>query len=66
MAPSPTRQGNAVSVGMALGLLMCGRDALPFDKLRLDFAFEGALQSWPYRARFPQVNTDLGKGLDGV
>lgn len=66
MAPTPTRQRNAVSVGMALGLLMCGRDALPFDKLRLDFAFEGAFQSWPYRARFPQVNTDLANGLDGV
>ena len=66
MAPTSTRQRKAVSEGMALGLLMCGRDTVPFDKLRLDFAFVGAWRSWSYRARFPQVNTDLAKGLDGV
>lgn len=66
MVLTPARQRNAVSEGMALGLLVCGRDALPFDKVRLDLAFEGALRSWVYRTRFPQVNTDLVKGLDGV
>lgn len=66
MALTPARQRNAVSEGMALGLLMCGRDALPFDKLGLDLAFEDAWRDWAYRARFPQVNTDLAKGLDGV
>jgi len=51
---------------MALGLLVCERSVLPFDKLKLDFAFVGAWQSWSYRSQFPQVTSDLAKGLDGV
>lgn len=66
MALTPARQRNGVSEGMALGLLMCGRDALPFDKVAVDLAFEGAWRSWPYRTKFPQVNTDLSNGSDGV
>jgi hypothetical protein len=66
MALTPARQRNAVSEGMALGLLMCGRDSLPYDKVRLDLSFEAAWRSWTYRTRFPQVNTDLSNGLDGV
>jgi len=66
MASTPTRQRNAVSEGMALGLLMCGHNSLRFDKLRLDLAFVGAWRSWSFRDRFPQVNTDLAKGLDGA
>lgn len=66
MAATPTRQRNAVSEGIALGLLTCGRSALPFDKLRLDLAFEGAWRSWSSRSQFPQVSTDLAKGLDAV
>jgi hypothetical protein len=66
MALTPARQRNAVSEGMALGLLMCGHDSLSFDKFRLDLAFEGAWRSWAHRTRFSQVNTDLTKGLDGV
>lgn len=66
MALTPARQRNAVSEGMALGLLMCGYDSLPFDKVSIDLAFDGAWRSWTYRSRFPQVNTDLTKGLDGV
>lgn len=66
MSLTSARQRNAVSEGMALGLLMCGHDSLPYDKLRLDLAFSGAWQSWTYRTRFPQVDTDLTKGLDGV
>lgn len=57
---------NAVSEGVALGLIMCGRSSLPFDKVRVDLALEGAWRSWRYSQRFPQVDTDLGKGLDGV
>lgn len=49
---------------MALGLLMCGRDALPFKKVEVDLAFSGAWRRWAYRDRFPRVSTDLGKGLD--
>jgi hypothetical protein len=49
---------------MALGLLMCGRDALPFKKVEVDLAFGGAWRRWAYRDRFPRVSTDLEKGLD--
>ncbi|WP_329258767.1 hypothetical protein OG417_21370 [Actinoallomurus sp. NBC_01490] len=66
MALTPARQRNAVSEGMALGLLICGRASLSYDKLRLDLAFNGAWWSWAYRTRFRQVDTDLAKGLDGV
>lgn len=62
---SPSRQRNAVSEGIALGLLMCGRDVLPFDKMNVDLSFEGAWRGWTYRSRFSQVSTDLRQGLDG-
>lgn len=45
---------------------MSGRDALPFDKARLDAAFEGAWRAWLYRASFPQITSDLASGEDGV
>jgi hypothetical protein len=61
-----TRQRNAVSEGMALGLGMSGVVTLPYDKLRIDLSFEGAWRDWEYRNRFSQVTTDLSKGLDGV
>ena len=63
---TPSRQRNAVSEGMALGLLMCGRESLPFDKVMVDLAFEGAWRSWAYRHQFSQVDTDIRNGLDGV
>ncbi|MCW2540968.1 MAG: hypothetical protein JWN95_2693 [Frankiales bacterium] len=63
---SPARQRNAVSEGMALGLLMCDRSELPFDKVLVDLSFEGAWRNWPYRDRFSQVSTDLRNGSDGV
>jgi hypothetical protein len=63
---TPTRQRNAVSEGVALGLVLCGINSVPFDKMRVDLAFKGAWRGWQYRSRFPQVNTDLSKGLDGV
>jgi hypothetical protein len=44
---------------------MCGRDRLPFDKVAADLSFVGAWRSWPYSSRFPQVTTDVSKGLDG-
>lgn len=62
---TPTRQRNSVSEGMALGLLMAGRDALPYDKVRVDRAFAKAWRGWALRDRFPQVSTDLSKGLGG-
>lgn len=65
---TPTRQRNAVSQGMALGLCMLERYEFQFDKLRIDLAFEHAWQDWPsrYKAQFPQVNTDLRNGTDAV
>lgn len=51
---------------MALGLLMCGRHSLPWNKVGIDLAFEGAWRSWQYRSRFSQVNIDIAHGSDGV
>jgi len=42
MAITPARQRNAVSEGIALGLLMLDRNEIPFDKFRVDLAFEHA------------------------
>lgn len=66
MASSPARQRNAVSEGFALGLVTHGRTELPFRKVELDLAFEGAWRTWSHRGRFRQVNTDLANGLDAV
>lgn len=66
VAITPTRQRNAVSQGTTLGLALCGRTALPLDKVGVDLAFAGAWRGWEWRDRFPQVSTDLSKGLDGA
>lgn len=65
MALTRTRQRNAVSQGMALGLLLNGYNELPTDKVAVDLSFEGAWRGWTHRHRFSQVNTDLAKGSDG-
>jgi hypothetical protein len=51
---------------MALGLIMCDRSTLPHDKVAIDLSFEGSWRLWRYRDHFPQVDTDIRKGLDGV
>lgn len=51
---------------MALGLIMCDRLTLPWDKVMIDLSFESAWRSWQYRHRFSQVYTDIRQGLDGV
>lgn len=66
MALTPAVQRNAVSEGIALGLVACGRDALPADKDRLGLAFESAWRSWAHRVMFPQIERDLSSGEDGV
>ncbi len=66
VAITPTGQRNAVSEGMALGLVLCKRTVLSFDKVRVDLAFAGAWRGWDWGGRFPQVSTDLSKGLDGA
>jgi|SRR5690625_3510296 len=53
---------------MALGLCMLGRYEFPFEKLRIDLAFENAWRDWPdrYKNQFKQVATDLRNGTDAV
>lgn len=63
---SVTRQRNGVSEGIALGLVMCDRDRLPYDKVAVDLAFAHAWREWEYAPRFPQVSTDLRNGLDEI
>jgi hypothetical protein len=66
MPITPARQRNGVSEGIALGLLVCGRDTFAFDKIRLDLAFAGAWRGWQHRGQFRQVTTDLANGSDPV
>jgi hypothetical protein len=69
MPISPARQRNAVSEGMALGLVMLDRNELPFtNKMRIDLAFGRAWRDWAdrYKSEFKQVSTDLAKGKDAV
>lgn len=66
MGMTATQQRNAVSEGMALGLVALGRDRIRFVKLTVDLAFKHAWRDWPHRGGFTQVATDLSKGLDEV
>lgn len=66
MAITPSRQRNAVSEGIALGFLMCGRDTIPWDKVAMDLAFQGGWRSWKHKRSFSQVDTAIRNGLDGV
>lgn len=64
--PTPTRQRNAVSEGIALGLVALGRSRLDYDKIAVDLAFTAAWRSWTCSSRFSQVSTDLRNGTDGI
>lgn len=66
MTLTPALQRNAVSGGMALGLILNKRVSLPHNKVAIDLSFEGAWESWPYRSKFPQVARDLANGTDGI
>ena len=66
MRLTPTQQRNAVSEGMALGLVALGFDRVPYEKWKVDLAFDGAWRDWEYRGRFSQVNTDIRNGSDGA
>jgi hypothetical protein len=58
MTLSKPRQRNAVSEGIALGLVMCGREdfeAPRENKSSLDLALGHAWRNWPYAMRFPQA-----------
>lgn len=68
MAISAARQRNAVSEGFALGLCILERYEFPFEKMRVELAFENAWRDWPerYKSQFSQVATDLRNGTDAV
>jgi len=51
---------------MGLGLTMCDRFTLPWDKVAIDLSFEGTWRSWQHRHRLSQVDTDIRPGLDDV
>jgi hypothetical protein len=66
MTLTPAVQRNAVSEGIALGLLACGRNALPAGGDGLGLAFERAWRSWTDRVVFPQIEMDLSDGEDAL
>lgn len=66
MTPTPAQQRNAVSEGAALGIVLAGRTTIPYNKLRVDLAFTGAWSQWSHIDKFPQVNTDIRKGMEGA
>lgn len=66
MTPTPAQQRNAVSEGAALGIVLAGRTTVPYNKLRVDLAFTGAWRRWSHVGKFPQVNTDIRKGMEGT
>lgn len=51
------RLENAFSEGVALGVLMCGRDSIPRDKGNVELAFRRAWRRWPHQSRFPFVSS---------
>jgi hypothetical protein len=61
------QQRNAVSEGMALGLLMCGIDRVGLrDKVTWDPRIELAWRKWAHSGRFPRVSTDFQQRMDGL
>ena len=65
VAITPTRQRNAVSEGVALGVLMSGRNVVPSDRFSVGLSVEGAWRAWAHRRVFPRVDLDLRQGLNG-
>lgn len=66
MKMSGPRQRLAVSEGVALGVLMCGREQVEGPRWLLDLAFEDEFPDWSYSKGFSQVVTDLRNGLNGT
>ena len=63
MKITAARQKNSVSEGMALALTLRGVSDIPFDKVKVDLAFEHAWRGWSFASRFPRVN--VGPGSTG-
>lgn len=55
MAQSKDQQVKAVVIGMALGVLAQGVDAVT-SKMSLEFAFNHAWRRWPKAGRFSSIN----------
>lgn len=66
MTPTPTQQRNSVSEGMALGLAGPGAPRPTVQQGHGRFSFHWRVGAWSYASRFPQVQTDLSHGSDGV
>jgi hypothetical protein len=66
MSGTPTQQRNRFSEGIALGIILNGRRAIPNSKQVLDGAVTKAFRGWTHASSFPQVRTDLSKGSDGL
>jgi len=66
MTLTESRQRNAVSEGMALGLVLCGHESISESKASIDLSVVGAWRAWPYSAHFPRVDSQVQRFLDGT
>ena len=55
MAESKDQQIKSVVIGMALGVLAQGVDAVTSAKMSLEFAFNHAWRIWPEASHFPSI-----------
>jgi hypothetical protein len=55
MAKSKNQQVKTVVIGMALGVLAQGVDALTSGKMPLELGFNHAWRRWPKAGRFPSI-----------
>lgn len=55
MTQSKDQQVKTVVIGMALGVLAQGVDALTSNKMSLEFAFNHAWRRWPEARYFPSI-----------
>jgi hypothetical protein len=67
MTMTDAKQRNAVSEGIALGLLMWGSDHVELrDAVTWDRAIEAAWWKWKYRDRLLRVSTDIRQRRNGL
>ncbi len=55
MTQTKDQQVKAVVIGMALGVLAQGVDAVTSDKMSLEFAFNRAWRNWAQARHFPSI-----------
>lgn len=64
-ALTPHHQRNAVSEGVAFGLVLCGVYSIDFEGTHItsvELGFENSWREWQHTTKFPQVATDLRNG----